>query len=247
MRLKDKVAIVTGGSSGIGEYTVREMINEGAKVLIADVNDEAGEKLATELNTKQKNAIYQHVDVSNEEDIIKMVQTAENEFGKLDIIFNNAGILEIGPSTEQSFEDWKKVISINLSGVFLSAKHAIKAMKKQGGGSVINCSSILGNVGQSEYAAYTAAKGGVTNMTRTLALEFAEENVRVNAVCPAYIHTPLLDDLDEETKNHLISLHPMKRLGRPEEIAKAVVFLASDDASFVTGINMLVDGGYTSQ
>lgn len=247
MRLKDKVAIVTGGSSGIGEYTVREMVNEGARVLIADVNDEAGEKLASELNTKQKNAIYQHVDVSNEKDIIKMVETAENEFGKLDIIFSNAGIGDMSPTTELTYEDWRKVISVNLDGVFLSAKHAIKAIKKTGGGSIINCSSILGNVGQADTAAYTAAKGGVTNMTRALAVEYAKDNIRVNAVCPGYVETPILNNLQPEMKKALVSLHPIGRLGRPEEIAKAVVFLASDDASFVTGINMLVDGGYTAQ
>ncbi|TLS35864.1 SDR family NAD(P)-dependent oxidoreductase [Pseudalkalibacillus caeni] len=247
MRLKGKSAIITGGASGIGEYTVRDMVKEGANVLIADINDEMGEKLAAELNTEQTNVIYQHVDVSNEQDIEAMVNRAVNEFGKLDIIFSNAGIGAMSPTTDLPYEEWKKVISINLDGVFLCAKHAIKAMQQSGGGSVINCASILGHVGQAATASYTAAKGGVVNLTRALAVEYAKENIRVNAVCPGYIETPLLNELDEAMKNHLISLHPMGRLGKPEEIAKAVTFLASEDASFVTGANLLVDGGYTAQ
>ncbi|WP_077624182.1 SDR family NAD(P)-dependent oxidoreductase [Sediminibacillus massiliensis] len=247
MRLKGKKAIVTGGVSGIGEFTVREMVKEGASVLIADINDQLGEELAAELNGEETKVVFQHVDVSKETDIEAMVEKAEKEFGQLDIIFSNAGIGALSPSAELSYEDWQKVISINLDGVFLCAKHAIKAMQKTGGGSVVNCSSILGNVGQAQTAAYTAAKGGVTNLTRALAVEYAKENIRVNAVCPGYIDTPLLEQLDEEMRNQLISLHPIGRLGKPEEIAKAVVFLASEDASFVTGANLLVDGGYTAQ
>ena len=139
------------------------------------------------------------------------------------------------------------MLSINLDGVFLAAKHAIKAMQKNGGGSIVNTASILGHVGQAQTAPYTASKGAVVNLTRTLAVEYVKDNIRVNAVCPGYIETPLLNQLDEAMKNHLISLHPIGRLGKPEEIAKAVVFLASDDASFVTGSNLLVDGGYTAQ
>ncbi|WP_053217396.1 SDR family NAD(P)-dependent oxidoreductase [Virgibacillus senegalensis] len=247
MKLKGKSAIVTGGVSGIGEHTVRQMVKEGASVLIADINEELGTKLVKELNASGAKVVFQRVDVSKETDIIAMVDKAVSEFSGLDIIFSNAGIGAQSPSTELSYEDWQKVISINLDGVFLCAKHAIAAMKKSGGGSVVNCSSILGNVGQAATAAYTAAKGGVTNLTRALAVEYAQENVRVNAVCPGYINTPLLSEMDEEAKNHLISLHPMGRLGEPEEIAKAVVFLASDDASFITGANLLVDGGYTAQ
>lgn len=247
MRLKGKSAIVTGGASGIGEYTVRDLVSEGANVLIADINDELGQQLAADLNSLTSKVIYKRVDVTNEEQIKEMVDTAVGEFGQLDIIFSNAGIGSMSPSTELAYEDWSRVISINLDGVFLCAKHAIKAMQKSGGGSVINCASILGHVGQAATAAYTAAKGGVVNLTRALAVEYAKENIRVNAVCPGYIDTPLLSQLDDATRNHLISLHPMGRLGKPEEIAKAVTFLASDDASFVTGASLLVDGGYTAQ
>lgn len=244
MRLQDKVAIVTGGASGIGEFTVREMLKQGAKVVIADFNDTGGQKLADELG---ENVSFIHVDVSNEEQVEAMVKHAVDKFGKVDILFSNAGIGSIGSTHELTLEDWNKTISINLSGVFLCAKYALIEMVKQGSGSIVNCASILGHVGQAATASYTAAKGGVVNMTRALALEYASQGIRVNAVCPGYIKTPLLDQLDDEMMQHLVSLHPLGRLGESHEVANAVVFLASDEASFVTGANLLVDGGYTAQ
>jgi len=244
MKLKGKVAVITGGASGIGEFTARAMVNEGAKVVIADMNDELGFKLVKELN---ENAIYVHVNVTNEADTEKMIATAVSTYGKIDILVNNAGIGSLSPTADQSLEDWRKLLAVNLDGVFLAAKHAIKAMQKSGGGSIVNIASILGHVGQAQTAAYAASKGGVVNFTRAIAVEYAKENIRVNAVCPGYINTPLLDQLDENMKNHLISLHPIGRLGKSEEVAKAILFLASDDASFVTGANLLVDGGYTAQ
>ncbi len=248
MRLKDKVAVVTGGASGIGEAAVRDMVEEGARVVIADISDESGEKLARKLNEdhNEKKAVYCHVDVSNEEETQKMVKTAERKFERLDILFCNAGIGDIAMTDELKLEKWQKVIDVNLTGVFLCIKAAIPVMKKTGGGSIINCASILGHVGQAQTASYTASKGGVVNMTRALAAEYADEGIRVNAVCPGYIDTPLLDGLDENMKNHLISRHPIGRFGTPEEVAKATTFLASDDASFITGANLLVDGGYTA-
>lgn len=244
MKLIGKVAVVTGGASGIGEYTARAMVNEGAKVVIADMNDELGIKIVQELNG---NAIYVHANVTDEADVEKMIDTAISKFGKVDILVNNAGIGSLSPTADLSFGDWRNVIAVNLDGVFLVAKHAIKVMQKNGGGSIVNIASILGHVGQAQTAAYTASKGGVVNFTRALAVEYAKENIRVNAVCPGYIDTPLLDQLDENMKNHLISLHPIGRLGKSEEVANAILFLASDDASFVTGANLLVDGGYTAQ
>jgi NAD(P)-dependent dehydrogenase (short-subunit alcohol dehydrogenase family) len=244
LRLQDKVAIVTGGASGIGEFTVREMLKQGAKVVIADFNDAGGQKLADELG---ENVSFIHVDVSNEEQVEAMVKHAVDTFGKVDILFSNAGIGSIGSTHELTLEEWDKTISINLSGVFLCAKYALKEMVKQGSGSIVNCASILGHVGQAATASYTAAKGGVVNMTRALALEYASQGIRVNAVCPGYIKTPLLDQLDDEMMQHLVSLHPLGRLGESHEVANAVVFLASDEASFVTGANLLVDGGYTAQ
>ncbi|MED1470401.1 glucose 1-dehydrogenase [Bacillus salipaludis] len=247
MKLAGKVAVVTGGASGIGEFTVREMVEEGAKVVIADLNDDLGSKLVEELNQEEPQVAYIHVDVTKEDQVENMIELAVSEFGKIDILYNNAGIGSLSPSAELPFEEWRKVLSVNLDGVFLAAKHAIKAMQKNGGGSIVNTASILGHVGQAQTAPYTASKGAVVNLTRTLAVEYAKDNIRVNAVSPGYIETPLLNQLDEAMKNHLISLHPIGRLGKPEEIAKAVVFLASDDASFVTGSNLLVDGGYTAQ
>lgn len=244
MRLQDKVAIVTGGASGIGEFTVREMLKQGAKVVIADFDDAGGQKLADELG---EGVSFIHVDVSNEEQVEAMVKHSVDTFGKVDILFNNAGIGSTGSTHELSLEDWNKTISVNLSGVFLCAKYALIEMVKQGSGSIVNCASILGHVGQAATASYSAAKGGVVNMTRALSVEYASQGIRVNAVCPGYINTPLLDQLDEATRKHLVSLHPLGRLGESQEVANAVVFLASDEASFVTGANLLVDGGYTAQ
>lgn len=246
MRLKGKVAIVTGGASGIGEATVKEMIKEGANVVITDISDEKGEELAKSLNKEEKKAVYLHVDVSNEEQTKKMVELVEREFGKLDIIFCNAGIGNMAVTDQLDKNDWKKIIDINLTGLFFSIKAAIPLMLKNEGGSIVNNASILGHVGQAQTAAYTASKGGVVNLTRTLAAEYANQGIRVNAVCPGYIKTPILNGLEEDMLNALIDRHPIGRLGEPEEIAKAVVFLASDEASFITGANLLVDGGYTA-
>ena len=243
MRLKDKVAIVTGGASGIGRSTTEDMVDEGAKVAIVDLDEEKGESLANELGEK---AVFLKADVTDERSVKSVYSSVLDECGKVDVLFNNAGIGSQGASDKLEKEEWEKVIEVNLTGAFLMTKQAIGEMKKSGGGSIINCASILGTVGQSETAAYTASKAGLVNLTRTLAVEFAGEGIRVNAVSPGYIETPLLDGLDEATKDHLTSLHPVGRLGEPEEIAKAVTFLASDDASFITGANLLVDGGYTA-
>lgn len=247
MRLNGKVAVITGGASGIGEATSKLFAKEGAKVVIADYSD-AGQSLADEMTAQGYSAMFIKVDVSKEDEIERMVAKTVSAYGKLDILFANAGIGDIAPAHELTLDQWQRMIDINLTGVFLSNKHAIKQMLSQKtGGSIINNASILGHVGQPNITSYTAAKGGVVNMTRSLGVTYAKEGIRVNAVCPGYIKTPLLSSSPQEMLDHLQSLHPIGRLGEAEEIAKAVLFLASDDASFVVGANLLVDGGYTAQ
>ncbi|MCQ4086950.1 SDR family NAD(P)-dependent oxidoreductase [Saccharibacillus sp. JS10] len=248
--LTGKVAIVTGGANGIGEACVKELAAAGAKVVFSDLNDELGKKLEQELNAGGAETRYQHSDVSKEEDVKALIQRAMDEFGRLDTMVSNAGIGNTDSTDDLTFESWRKLMSINLDGVFLCAKYAIQEMKKNGeqGGSVINMASMLGHVGRAATSAYTASKGGVVNLTKSLALEYGPQNIRVNAVCPGYVETPLLNStLDEETQKYLASLHAFGRLAKPEEVGKAVVFLASDDSSFVTGSSLMVDGGYTAQ
>ncbi|MFO1446228.1 SDR family oxidoreductase [Bacillus sp. Bva_UNVM-123] len=247
MRLHEKVAIITGGTFGIGESTALLFAKEGAKVVIAARNMEKGENVVNRIKEQGGEAIFVQTDVSNEEDVANLVRETVDTYGKLDILFANAGVGSMGDIHETSVEDWNRMISIDLTGVFLCSKFAIPEMLRNGGGSIINCASILGHVGQPSVSAYAAAKGGVVNMTRSAAVTYAHKGIRINAVCPGYIDTPMLKDLDEATKEHLISLHPIGRLGKPEEIANAVLFLASDESSFITGANLLVDGGYTAQ
>lgn len=247
MKLSNKVAIVTGGASGIGEATVRLFAAEKAKVVIADFSDR-GKALSEKLNSEGHETLFVKTDVTKEHDVKSMIEQTVNAFGKLDIMFANAGIANDGPAHELSVDAWQRTIGINLSGVFLSDKYAIEQMLKQGtGGAIVNCGSIHSHVGKARVTAYASAKGGVKLLTQTLGIDYAKEGIRVNAVCPGYIDTPLIAGRDEAITQHLVSLHPMGRLGKPEEVAKAVLFLASDDASFITGTTLLVDGGYTAQ
>lgn len=247
MRLKDKVAIITGGTFGIGESTVRLFAREGAKVVIAARSVDKGTKLANEIKEEGGEALFVRTDVSKEEDVINLVKQTVDTYGKLDIMFANAGIGDMQDLADCTLEEWNRTISVDLTGVFLCNKHAIQEMEKNGGGSIINCASILGHVGQVSVSAYAAAKGGVVNMTRAAAVTYADRGIRVNAVCPGYIDTPILDDTPKEVLDSLVSMVPAKRLGKPEEVANCVLFLASDESSFVTGANLLVDGGYTAQ
>ncbi|HKL77179.1 MAG TPA: SDR family NAD(P)-dependent oxidoreductase [Gammaproteobacteria bacterium] len=245
MRLEGSVAVVTGGASGIGAATVRAMVAEGARVVVADVADAAGAALVEELGEEW--AHYVTTDVADESQVQALFDAAEQWAGTPDVVFNNAGIGHMAPSHECPTADWQRVLDINLTGVFLVAREAVSRMQNQGiAGSLINCGSILGHMGQRQTAAYSAAKGGVVNLTRTLGLEYGPDNIRVNAVCPGYVETPLLEGLDDETRRMLTERHAMGRMGRPEEVANAVVFLASAEASFVTGSSLMVDGGYTA-
>ena len=247
MRLQDKVILITGGASGIGLASVERCLAEGAKVALADLAGSAGADKAAELDKQfPGRCIFTAVDVTSTEQVNQMVSDVVARFGRLDGVFNNAGIGGINPAESYPDEDFLRVIDINLNGVFRVARAALKPMYAQGSGSIVNCASILGVFGQSGTAAYTAAKGGVVNLTRTLALEGAAKGVRVNSIGPGYIDTPLLSLLDDATKQFLIGLHPLGRLGRPEEVANAALFLMSDEASFITGANLMVDGGFTA-
>jgi NAD(P)-dependent dehydrogenase (short-subunit alcohol dehydrogenase family) len=247
MRLQDKVILVTGGASGIGLASVERCLAEGARVVLADMAQSAGAAVAAALEHRfAGHCLFVPVDVGSTAQVDQMVSTTVQHWGRLDGVFNNAGIGGLSAAQDYTDEDFLRIIDINLMGVFRVARAAIRVMYPQGSGSIVNCASILGVFGQSQTAAYTAAKGGVVNMTRTLALEGASKGVRVNSIGPGYIDTPLLSLLDDATKQFLIGLHPLGRLGRPEEVANAALFLLSDEASFITGANLLVDGGFTA-
>lgn len=246
MRLKDKVAIVTGAANGIGFATAQLMLQEGATVVFSDIQENASP--AVQALTSITRAHYIQTDVSKEEQVMMLFDETINKYGKVDIVFANAGIGgSKEPVAELALERWQGIIEVNLTGVFLTNKHAIKQMLKQGVGVIVNNASILGHVGQKDHTVYPASKGAVVNMTRSLGITYAAQGIRINAVCPGYVETHLLDYLSTEIKEELTKLHPIGRLGRPEEIAKAVVFLASEDASFIVGANLLIDGGYTAQ
>jgi len=246
MRFDGKVAIVTGGASGIGEATVRAFVREGANVVIADYS-EHGQQLANELASGTERALFVKTDVTDTKAVQALIAKTAEPYGRLDIMFANAGIAADGRIDELDETAWQKTIDINLTGVYLCDKYAIDQMRSQGGGVIVNCGSIHSHVGKSGVTAYAAAKGGVKLLTQTLAIDYGAQNIRVNAVCPGYIDTPLLKDIPEDQKEALVALHPIGRLGRAEEVASVVLFLASDEASFVTGASILVDGGYTAQ
>jgi len=241
MRFDGKAAIVTGGASGIGAATVRRLHSEGASVLIADINDAMGEALAHELAS---GAIYRRVDVADWAQVEAMVNAARVAFGRLDILVNNAGIGSFATTPDISLEEWRRVIEIDLNGVFYGCRAAIPVMKAQGGGAVINTASASGLGGDYSFAAYNAAKGAVVNFTRAAAIDHAREGVRINAVCPGPVSTPIISAVFAMpgVKDAWDERVPMGRFAEPEEIASVIAFLASDDASFMTGAIVAVDG-----
>ncbi|MCE2401202.1 glucose 1-dehydrogenase [Candidatus Poribacteria bacterium] len=248
MRLKDKVAIITGAASGIGKATAKLFAEHGAKVVIADIDEHGGSRTVTDIQGAGNEAIYVKTDVTIKNDTEQMVNQTVKTYGKLDILFNNAGIAMRLPVSELPEEDWHRCLDVNLTGVFLCAKAAIPEMQKNGGGSIINMSSIYGIVGADVRAAYVASKGAVTNLTRGMALDYAEDNIRVNCICPGFVETPLVAGVikNPEEYQKLANKHPMRRLGQPEEIAYGALYLASDESAFVTGIALPIDGGYTA-
>ncbi|MCA9866381.1 MAG: SDR family oxidoreductase [Anaerolineae bacterium] len=245
---QDKVALVTGGASGIGEACVRAFAQGGAKVAVVDMNEELGEQVVNSIKTSGGEAVFLRVDVSDAAAVAKMVDDTVAAFGRLDIAVNNAGVGgESNPTGDYSIEGWLKVIDVNLNGVFYCLRDEIQAMLKNGGGTIVNMASILGTVGFANSPAYVAAKHGIVGLTKTAALEYGRQGIRINSVGPGFIRTPLLDALDEPTQTYLAGLHAMGRMGESEEVSALVAFLCSDEASFLTGGYYLVDGGYTAQ
>lgn len=245
MRFENKAAIITGGASGIGASTARRLHAEGASVLIADLNDEMGAALVKELGSR---AIYRRVDVASWDEVEAMVKAAHAAFGRLDILVNNAGIGSFATAADIALEDWKRVIDIDLNGVFYGCRAAIPIMRAQGGGAIVNTASASGLAGDYSFAAYNAAKGAVVNFSRAAAIDHAREGVRINAVCPGPVNTPIISGVFAipGVKDAWDERVPMGRFAEPEEIAAVIVFLCSNDASFVTGANYCVDGGLTA-
>lgn len=242
-RFQNQVAFITGGNSGIGLSSALAIASEGANVMIADLKENP--EVVKQLEAYGVKAAFVKCDVSNPEEVKMAVESTIQKFGRLDIALNNAGIGDALPTHEKTIEQWQRVININLNGVFYCMKYQIEHMLKQPqGGKIINVASILGQIGDAGTAAYAAAKHGVVGLTKSAGIDYATKNIRINAIGPAYIDTPLLKDLDKQTVEVLTSRHAMKRFGKPEEVAKVFLFLASDDSSFMTGDYIPVDGGY---
>jgi len=250
-KLEKKVAVITGAASGIGRATAIRFAGEGAAVVIADLNREGGEAAVRDCKENGGSAVFQLADVSSEEDIKGAVARAVKEFGRLDIIYNNAGLGgAVGPLEKTSAENWDRTFSILLRAVFLGIKHAVPEMRKTGGGSIVSTASIAGIRGAAGLHAYCAAKAGVISLTRSAAIELAKDKIRANCICPGLIATPLTYNRlpgGEQTATQLFAgFQPWPRAGRPEDIAAMALFLASDDSEFVSGQAMVVDGAVTS-
>lgn len=244
-KFQDKVVFITGGSSGIGKASAIAVAKEGAKVAIADLAQSDYKSVISEIEKGGGQAIFVPCDVTSDNDVKMAIDAVVAKWGRLDVAFNNAGIGgKSAPIAEMDSKNFELVIRINLIGVFYCMKHELAVMQKQKSGSIVNMSSILGQVGFANSSAYSAAKHGIIGLTQTAALEYASQNIRINALGPGFIDTPLLSYADKETKDLLVSKHPIGRLGRADEIAKAFLWLASDDASFNNGSYIPVDGGY---
>jgi NAD(P)-dependent dehydrogenase (short-subunit alcohol dehydrogenase family) len=251
-RVQNKVAIVTGGSLGIGRASCKLLAQEGASVVITDVLDQEGNVLVDEIRNEGGTAMYLHMDVSKEDEVIHAFETVTREFGGIDILVNNAGISGANkPTHELTEEEWDSVMEVNVKGVFLCTKHAIPAMKKRGEGSIINLSSIYGLVGAPDVPPYHASKGAVRLMTKADALIYAKDKIRVNSIHPGYIWTPMVENFIshqgnvQEARKALDALHPLGHMGEAVDIAYGVLYLASSESRFVTGSELVIDGGYT--
>lgn len=251
-RLENKVALVTGAASGIGAATVRLFAQEGASVVLADVQDDLGRAVAAEISTAGGTAHYVHADVSASEDVAGMMQATIDRFGRLDILYNNAGLARGGSITEIAEDDWDLVIDVDLKSIYLGCKYAIPRMREHGG-AIISTASVAGLRGSPGLHAYGAAKAGVINLTRSIAAEAGQYGIRVNCVCPGIISTPIwgaMGQLPPEARAEMLRRMGegvlLGRVGQPEEVAKVILFLASEEASYVTGAAIVVDGGLTA-
>ncbi|MBW1847346.1 MAG: glucose 1-dehydrogenase [Deltaproteobacteria bacterium] len=253
MRMKEKIAIITGGSDGIGKETALLFGREGATVVIADYDAEKGKEVINQLKKVYIESLFIKTDVRESIQVQEMVEQIVKQYGRIDVLINNAGVAGVVPVTELSEEDWDRVVDTNLKGVFLCCKYAIPYMIKNGGGVIVNMGSVLGFVGRLRASAYNASKAGVIMLTKNMALDYVDFNIRVNAICPGYVETEIVRryikgcEEPEKTYRELVNLHPMDRLGRPEEIANGILFLASSESSFMTGSCLVMDGGYSCQ
>lgn len=247
--LKDKVAIVTGGSSGIGRAVALAFAREGTKVAVSDIDAERGGVVVQEIRNAGGEATFIAANVADADDVRALVEKTVETYGRLDFACNNAGIGGASaPVGDYDLDEWHKVINVNLNGVFYGMRYQIPEMLKQGGGVIVNMASILGHVAFANSSAYVTAKHGVIGLTKNAAVEYAQQGIRAVAVCPAFIHTPMIDEgLPGEVLEQLKVMHPVGRLGTPQEVADLVVWLCTNQASFVTGNPILVDGGYVAQ
>jgi len=249
MRLKGKVAVVTGARRGIGRAIALEMAKEGAKIVVSDIDLKECEAVCDEIRKLGSEAIAVKCDVTKKDEVDEMMEKAVHKFGRIDIMANNAGVYVAKPLEQTTEKDWDFVVGINLKGVFLCSNAAARYMIRQKSGKIISTASIAGKVGFADSSAYCASKGGIISMTKELAMELAPYNINVNAVAPGVIATNMTKDMmdDEKAKQGLLMSIPLKRVGKPEDIAKAVVFLASEDSDYVTGHTLVVDGGWLTQ
>nr|MDH3078267.1 dihydroanticapsin 7-dehydrogenase [Bacillus velezensis]MDH3091697.1 dihydroanticapsin 7-dehydrogenase [Bacillus velezensis] len=253
MNLTDKTVLITGGASGIGYAAVQAFLNQQANVVVADIDEAQGEAMIRKENNDRSHFV--RTDITDEPACQNAIRSAVDKFGGLDVLINNAGIEIVAPIHEMELSDWNKVLNVNLTGMFLMSKHALKYMLKSGKGNIINTCSVGGVVAWPDIPAYNASKGGVLRLTRSMAVDYAKHNIRVNCVCPGIIDTPLneksfLENNEgtlEEIKKEKAKVNPSLRLGKPEEIANVMLFLASDLSSYMTGSAITADGGYTAQ
>lgn len=251
-RLDDKTAFITGAGSGIGEDTARAFVEQGANVVIGDVDEDAGRRVAAELGA---GALYVRADVTDPASVSAALRTSIDRFGRLDILVNNAGVGLVGNAEETSESDFDRLMRVNVAGVFNGCKQAVPIMVAQGGGNIINIGSVAALVGIERRFAYSATKGAVVAMTRQLAIDYVSKGIRVNCICPGTVHTPFVDSYlqkfhageIDETMKKLDARQPVGRMGRPDEIARMAVYLASDEAEFVTGAILTIDGGLTAR